>query len=132
MGDIIQRFRVRTAERGVSLSLRILFDTGSPVTLITISEARRLGSMMKLPHPSSFGGLGNGRFAATHLIELKIHFMNLWCPHVAYVVPDAVLDESYEILAGHDLMQRYDIQALPRRREVRLDRGALRMGLRVR
>lgn len=132
MGDIIQQFRVRTSDRGVSIPLRLLFDTGSPVTLIKATGARRLGSMMKRPHASPFGGLGNGRFAATHVIELHLRLLNLWCPHLAYVVPDDVLDETYEILAGHDLMQRYDIQARPRRREVRLDRGALRMGLRVR
>jgi len=132
MGDIIQRFQVRSSGRRTARPLRLLFDTGSPVTLVKESSARTLGGLMELPKPRAFGGLGNGQFQATHLVELEFRFLGIWCPHVCYVVPNDVLDSEYEALVGHDLMQRYDVQPRPKRRRVSLHRGALEMGLRVR
>lgn len=132
MGDIIQRFRVRSRPRGAAVSVRLYFDTGSPYTFVKHSVAARLGNVARLKTPEPFGGLGNGRFEAAGVIPLRICFLGVWCPHLAYVVPDRVLEPDYDVLVGHDLMQRLNIRPLPREHRVLLDRASLRLSLRVR
>jgi hypothetical protein len=132
MGDIIQLFRVRSRPRGAGVPLRLYFDTGSPYTFVKQRVAGRLGNVARLEAPAPFGGLGNGRFQAKGVASLYICFLGVWCPHLAYVVPDAVLEPDYDILVGHDLMQRLNIRPLPREHRVLLDRASLRLSLRVR
>ncbi|MBI4616797.1 MAG: retroviral-like aspartic protease [Planctomycetes bacterium] len=132
MGDIIQEFQVRTATRRRGVSLRLLFDSGSPRTFVKRRIATKLGNLFRLPEQIRFGGLGNGRFAAGHVVHLQILFLDLWCPHPSYVVPDSVLEDEYDILVGHDLIQIYDVRLDPKHRQVLLRRSRLEMGLRVR
>lgn len=132
MGDIIRAFDVRVQRKKHVRRLRLYFDSGSPRTFVKLSAAHRLGQVMELPTPRTFAGLGNGQFQATHAVDVEFRFLGLWCPFLAYVVPDDVLEGSYDILVGHDLMQLYDIRLEPRRRRVGLDRDALRLALHVR
>lgn len=130
MGDIILRHQVRIST-GRPRSLRLYFDTGASMTLVKDSVANSLGRPFKLPKARVFGGLGNGRFSSLALMELEFHFLDIWCPHVVYVLADDVLEDRYDILVGHDLMQKYDIRPIPRRHDVLIDRSALRMALRI-
>lgn len=130
MGDVIQRFQVRTST-GRPRGLRVYFDTGSPNTFLGATVANTLGRPFRLAKPRSFGGMGNGRFTALALLEVEFRFLDIWCPHVVYVLPDESMEERYDVLAGHDLMQKYDLRPIPRRHEVLIDRSALQMALRV-
>ena len=127
VGDIIKSHSVRSAPRERPRSLRFYYDTGSPVTFVKRSSARTLRNVTKLPVAEPFGGLGNGAFMATHLVLLEVRLLGYWCRHVAFVVDDDVLDRNYEVLAGHDFMQRYNIVPLPRRRDVKLDLTAIQL-----
>ncbi len=132
MGDIILNFAVRAGCRGAGKQTRLYFDSGSPYTFVKQSVARRLGKVMKLSEPRPFRGLGNGGFRASSVVDLEIHFLDVWCPHIAYVVPDETLEPDEDMLVGHDLMQRLNIRLDPRGRDIMLDRASLRRSLRVR
>ncbi len=132
MGDIIRTFAVRAGCHGAGTRVRLYFDCGSPYTFIKRSVARRLGKVMKLVEARPFRGLGNGGFRAASVVDLEIRFLGTWCPHIAYVVADEVLEPDEDMLVGHDLMQRLNIRLDPRGRDVVLDRASLRRSLRVR
>jgi hypothetical protein len=127
VGDIIKRHAVRSAPGERPRALRFYYDTGCPVTFVKRSAVRSMRNVSKLAVPESFGGLGNGSFRATHLVPLEVRLLGTWCRHVAYVVDDEILEPDYEVLAGHDFMQRYNIVPLPRRRDVRLDPATIRL-----
>lgn len=89
-------------------------------------------AVARLPEPRAFQELGDGKFKATHMMPLEVKLLNLWVPHLCYVVPDEVLEPHYDVLLGHDFMQIYDIQVRPKRKDVSMRRNALKMGLKVR
>ncbi|MFQ6056424.1 MAG: aspartyl protease family protein [Methanosarcinales archaeon] len=122
MGDIIKLIKVKS-ERDVDLNL--YFDSGSPFTFVGIEAANRLGGMHKLSTPVPFSGIGDRQFSATHIIHIEVKLLDIWCKHLAYVVPDEVIGSENDILIGHDFMQRYDIMLDPKARDIILDRTAL-------
>lgn len=132
MGDIIQSFQVRAGRRGKGRPVKLYFDTGSPFTFMRESTASALGKPMLLPEPRPFGGLGNGHFAASAIIDLDIRFLGIWCACLAYVLPDDVMGTRYEMLVGHDLMQRLNIAAIPKTHRVKLNKASLELSLTVR
>ncbi|MBI3097539.1 MAG: hypothetical protein HYY93_04735 [Planctomycetes bacterium] len=132
MGDIIQVFQVRRGPPGPARWLRMYFDSGSRFTFVKESATRRLGGGIPLSRGRPFGGLGNGRFEAKAVLDAEICFAGIWCPCLAYVVPDEVLEPEYDVLVGHELMQALNIRLRPRERRVELDRASLRLSLCVR
>ena len=132
MGDIIQAFRVRAGARGEGRPLRLYFDTGSPYTFIKESVAKKLGKVSTLSTPHQFGGLGNGRFHSRAMLDMFVKLLGVWCAHPTYVVPDEILEVDYDVLVGHDLMQRFNIRPLPREQRVALDSVAIHLSQRVR
>lgn len=132
MGDIIKKYHVRSSVKERPKLLRLYFDTGSPRTFLKYSIASHLQGIAELPEPKAFSGLGDGSFKATHIVSLEVKLLNMWVPHLCYVVPDEVLDPDYDILLGHDFMQIYDIHVRPKQSEVLIRKEALRMALKVR
>ena len=132
MGDIIKRFSARSGSGEKSMPLRFYFDTGSPRTFVKKSTASRMKGVAAIPQPQAFWGLGDGQFKATHIVSLEVKLLDIWVPHLCYVVPDKVLDPGYDVLLGHDFMQIYDIESRPRQKDVSIRKDALRMALNVR
>ncbi len=129
MGDIIKTYQVRSTAGERSQRVRLYFDTGSAWTFVKDSTASHMRAIAKLPSPQVFHGLGNGAFQATHTLQLQVRMLGMWVPHLCYVVPDEVIEEHYDVLLGHDFMQRYDVHLETRRRRVIVDKGRLRMAL---
>lgn len=134
MGDVIRSFRVRSGKGERSKSLRLYFDTGSPFTFIKRAACTGFGNLFELTEPEDFGGLGHGSFCARALVHLEVRLLDFWCRHTAYVVDYDVLQGHYDILVGHDFIQRFDIsvRAKAKRRGVLLNRDALVMAQCVR
>lgn len=132
MGDVIKTFPVRSCEGEKPRRLRLYFDTGSPYTFIKESACRGFVNILRLAKPVRFGGLGNGKFQASEFLHFEVRLLGIWCRHAAYVVPDEVLDERYDLLVGHDFMQKFDVNIASKKRDVILDRGALKMAQTVR
>lgn len=63
---------------------------------------------------------------------MHIKLLDFWCRQVAYVVEDNILEEDYDILAGHDFMQGYGIKLLPDKGDIEIDEVRLRLAQRVR
>lgn len=129
MGDIIKTYQVRSSEGEKARRARLYFDTGSPWTFVKESLVSGMREVARLTVPRPFRGLGSGSFCATHTVQLEVLMKGMWVPHLCYVVPDGVLDEDYEVLLGHDFMQRYDIHLETRRRKVLVEKSRLRMAL---
>ncbi|MEW6557591.1 MAG: retropepsin-like aspartic protease [Elusimicrobiota bacterium] len=132
MGDVINKFLCRSASKEKPQELQLYFDTGSPRTFVKQSIALKMEAISKLPQPEEFHGLGNGNFFATHIIRLQIKMLDIWIPHLCFVVPDNVLGMGYDVLVGHDFLQIYDISVQPKRREIIIRKEALKMALQVR
>ena len=132
MGDIIKSYPVRSRTGERSRRLKLYFDSGSPFTFIARPVCTSFKNLLAMPAPTTFGGLGAGRFQATHVLNMEVCLLGIWCRHLAYVVPDGVLESNYDVLVGHDFMQKFHVDLLPKRRDVRLDRAALRLALVVR
>lgn len=127
MGDIILPYATRSARGEKPRTLRYYFDTGSSVTFIKRSATRGMKNVSRLAVPEEFGGMGNGAFRSAHLVPLEVKLLGYWCRHVAYAVEDDVLEPHYDVLAGHDFMQRFNIVPLPRQKSVRLDPVAIQL-----
>jgi hypothetical protein len=132
MGDVIKAYSVRSTAGEKAREARLYFDTGSSWTFVKSGTAEGLKGVFRLPAPVPFRGLGNGVFHATHAAQLEVRMAGIWVPHLCYVVPDNVLEPSYDVLLGHDFMQRYDVHLESKRRRVLVDKERLRMALRVR
>ncbi len=132
MGDIIKKYPTRSSLREKPRFLKYYFDTGSPRTFVKESAALQMREVIKLSVPKQFYGLGDGGFKASYLIDLEVKLLGIWVPHPSYVVPDEVLGTRFDVLLGHDFMQIYDIHVKPKRREVLIDKEALKMALKVR
>ena len=126
MGEILQKFSVRTGGRGKGRKLSLCFDTGSLHSFVKDSTAGKLGHIHELGEPKRFGGLGNGRFLARQDIYFEVRLLGSWCSHFAYVVPEMDLGVGYDMLIGHGFMQGFNVRCDPRNRRVVLDRGSLR------
>ena len=132
MGDIIISLPTRSVTGKKPRAFRLYFDTGSPRTFVKESVARNLKEFAKLSKPIIFSGLGDGSFKAISIMSLEIRLLNIWVPHLCYVVKDKVLDPEYDVLLGHDFMQIYDIQVKPKQKDIIVRREALKMALKVR
>lgn len=132
MGDVIKSLPTRSVKDEEPRSLRFYFDTGSPRTFVKESVARKMKGLAVLPDPEVFSGLGDGKFEAKSIIRLNIQLLDIWVPHLCYVVMNEVLDPVYDVLLGHDFMQVYDIQVEPKQKEIIVRKEALTMALRVR
>ncbi len=128
MGDIIKNFEVRSIN---SKKLNLYFDAGSSLTFIKHTVAKELGGLLALPRKIKLKGLGEGEFEVTHLMNLEIKLLDVWCMHPVYVVEDWVLDKDYDILVGHDFMQRFEIKLDPLHREIIIDKNALLRAQRI-
>ncbi len=126
MGDILKTYRVRSAKGERPRKLRLYFDSGSPFTFVKRSACRGLANVLGLRIPQRFGGLGNGSFMATHVVNLEVELLGIWCRHLSFVVPDSVLTEDEDGLVGHDFMQQFDIHLALKRRDVVLNKAALK------
>lgn len=130
MGELIKTFRVRLSKRRKPMRMKLFFDTGSPWTFITESAARRLVKrepyLYELPEPKSFGGLGNGRFTSHQMVNVEVHLDFIWGMYAMYVVPDAAMEPGWDVLIGHDFIQKYGVTCLLPQRRVKLDRSTLR------
>jgi len=122
MGAIAKPLDVRSESE---VMLNLYFDSGSPSTFIKLSAAAKLGNVFKLRNPLSFSATGEREFQATHIIHLEVRLLDIWCKHLAYVVPDKTLAPEEDILVGHDFMQRYRIGLNLEAEEIVLDRNAL-------
>lgn len=132
MSDIIKNYFAKSTEKEKERRLKFLYDNGSPWTFVKRNVALKMRAVSELPEPYPFYGLGDGRFFGTHILQLQIKLKGLWVPHLCYVVSDDVLEPKYDVLVGHDFIQRYDIVLRPKRREVIISKDSLLMGLRVR
>ena len=97
---------------------------------------RSLPSQMKgiaeLSAPEVFHRLGDGSFVADSIVRIQIRLLDVWVPHLCFIVPDEILDPTYDILLGHDFMQIHDIRVKPKQHKVLIKKEALKMALRVR
>jgi len=109
MGNIIEKIKVKSLISSKPDELKVYFDSGSPFTFISEKKAKKLDGIMKLPQPSSFSGLGNGKFISKNVIELRFNLLGIWCKHLVYVAPNDITGDE-DILCGHDFMQVYDIK----------------------
>jgi hypothetical protein len=126
--DILKRFEVSHYPSGKeAVELILCFDNGSPYTFIKRPSALRTGRLFELVEPASFGGLGGGNFQSKEIIHLYVKLLEFWCTQVASVVEDNVLERDYDILAGHDFMQRYGIRLLPHEGDIEIDEVRLRL-----
>ena len=132
MGDVIKPFSVRSSSCDRARKLKLYFDSGSPYTFIKSSSTRGFKAVWSLPKPLDFGGMGDGVFEAQRMMHLEVCMLRIWVRHSAYVVADSVLDDDEDLLVGHDFMQKFDVKIDSRRRDVILNRGALRRSQKVR
>ena len=132
MGDVIKVFPVRSSRHEKPVPLRMYFDSGSPYTFIRMAAARRFRGLSTLPEPMDFAGLGEGRFYASHGLFFEVRLLIHWCRHSAYVVDDEILAEDYDVLVGHDFMQKFNVGLSPKKRDVVLDPSSLRLAQTVR
>ena len=124
MGDVIENIKIKSITSKKPAELKIYFDSGSPFTFISDKKANQLGGTMKLPQPSGFSGLGNGKFKSKNLIEIRFNLLNIWCKHVAYVVSNDITGKE-DIICGHDFMQVYDIKLDMKKRKIILNKDSL-------
>jgi len=131
--DILKRFEVSYYPSGKeAVELVLCFDNGSPYTFIKRSVALKVGRLFELVEPAPFSGLGGGEFQSKEIIYLYVKLLEFWCRQVAHVVEDTILEEGYDILAGHDFMQLYGIKLLPHEGDIEIDKVRLRLAQRVR
>jgi hypothetical protein len=131
--DILKEFGVSYFPSGKeAVRLVFCFDNGSPFTFIKRSSALRVGKLFELVEPTPFSGLGGGEFQSKEIIYLYVKLLEFWCRQVAHVVEDNILEEDYDILAGHDFMQLYGIELLPQKGDIEIDKVRLRLAQRVR
>jgi hypothetical protein len=131
--DILKEFEVSYYPSGKNaVKMVFCFDSGSPFTFIKRSSALKVGKLFELIEPASFDGLGGGAFQSKEIIYLYIKVLEFWCRQVAHVVEDDILEESYDVLVGHDFMQLYGIKLLPHEGDIEIDRVRLRLAQRVR
>jgi hypothetical protein len=114
------------------VKLVFCFDNGSPFTFIKRSSALKVGRAFELVEPAPFSGLGGGEFQSKEIIRFYVKLFEFWCRQVAYVVEDKILEEDYDILAGHDFMQIYGIKLLPQEGDIEIDKVRLRLARRIR
>lgn len=126
MGDAIKKYFVRSFKGEKSKQFRLYFDTGSPCTFISEDSTAGFSAVFELPEPKFFRGLGHGKFKATHYMHLEVKMSGYWISHSAYVVPFGTLPPDYELLVGHNFMQNFNITIQPHKRNIILDKGALR------
>ncbi len=131
MGDIIKKISIRSTSKEKSKPVRCYFDTGSSRTFIKHSVAAQFAGLSELAEPQIFHGLGNGSFFAMEFINMRFKILDMWVPHLCYVVPDATLGSEYDILVGHDFMQIYDIHLQLKARNIKVNKGALKMAMKV-
>lgn len=132
MGEIIQTYWVRTTAGEKPRRLRFLFDSGSVRTFAKLSAVSGMREVLPLRAPKPFGGLGNGRFLATHLVDLEVRLYGQWCHQEAFVVPDDVFEERYDVLAGDNFMQSYNVKLDLRRRRAIPSRVSVDLSQRIR
>ncbi len=131
--DILKRFEVSYYPSGEeAVELTLCFDNGSPFTFIKRSSALKVGKLVELIKPEEFGGLGGGVFQSKQSIHLHVKLLEFWCRHWSYVVEDETMEKAYDILVGHDFMQRYGIKLLPHQGDIEIDEVRLRLAQRVR
>jgi len=131
--DILKEFEVSYYPSGKeAVELVLCFDSGSPYTFIKRASALRVGRLIELVEPAPFGGLGGGIFQSKESIHIYVRLLEFWCRQWAYVVEDNILERGYDILAGHDFMQRYGIKLLPHQGDIEIDEVRLRLAQRVR
>lgn len=131
--DIIKEFKVSCYPSGKEpVELALYFDNGSPYTFIKRVSALRVGRLVELAEPAPFGGLGGGNFQSKESIHLYVKLLDFWCRHWAYVVEDNILEEDYDILTGHDFMQRYGIKLLPHQGDIEVNEVILNLAQKVR
>lgn len=131
MSDIIKNYFAKSTEKEKERRLKFLYDNGSPWTFVKRNVALKMRAVSELPEPYPFYGFGDGRFFGTHILQLQIKLKGLWVPHLCYVVSDEVLDKEYDVLVGHDFMQRYDVGVYPKKKKVIISKDALRRGMRI-
>lgn len=127
MSEIVKPFRVRLGTRHRAVKLTFCFDSGSPTTFITQSAAEKIGPLMELGEPKAFGGLGNGRFFSHFASHVEIRILKYWCNWIPYVVPDVTFQDRFDMLIGHDFMQKFGVELIPRRKALRYDKTSLAM-----
>jgi hypothetical protein len=131
--DILKNFKVSCYPSGKEpVELVLYFDSGSPYTFIKQSSALKVGRLSELVEPASFSGLGGGDFQSKESIHLYVNLLEFWCRHWTYVVEDDLLGKCYDVLTGHDFMQRYGIKLLPRQGDIEIDEVILDLAQRVR
>ncbi len=124
MGNIIEKIKVKSLISRKPDELEVYFDSGSPFTFISEKKAKKLGGVMKLPQPSGFSGLGNGKFSSKAIIELQFNLLGIWCKHLVYVTPEDVTGDE-DILCGHDFMQVYDIKLDLKNKKIIINKKSL-------
>lgn len=125
MGDVVKVRWVRSTELDKPRRLKLYFDTGSSVTLIRKSACVGFAGVYALPKPRKFRGVGDGRFYGTHIVDMEIRLLGVWCLHPAYVVDDEAFPGNEHVLIGHDFMQRFDIKIDLKRRRIIANRETL-------
>jgi len=131
--DIIKDFKISCYPSGKeSVELALCFDSGSPYTFIKRTSALKVGRLSELVEPALFGGLGDGSFQSKESIHLYIKLLEFWCRHWTYIVKDDILEKHYNILVGHDFMQRYGIKLFPQQGDIEIDEARLELAQRIR
>ena len=131
--DVIKEMEVSLYCDGKSSKkMRLYFDSGSPYTFIKKSSAEAIGGIFKLPSEERFVGLGGGGFISAEAQHLHIKVLNVWCAHFVYVIDDAIFKDEYDMLVGHDFMQKYGIKVVPHTGDIEIDEVRLKLSQTVR
>ncbi|MBI3097044.1 MAG: retroviral-like aspartic protease [Planctomycetes bacterium] len=99
-----------------------LFDTGASHSMLREDIAPRLGVPEELPEPTRFHA-AVGTFEARKGLFVDVVIGGKRLVTGVTIVPDL----TEELILGDDFLQRWHIRLDPRRREVSLDRKALRV-----
>jgi hypothetical protein len=131
--DILKDLLVSVHPSGVkAVKLTFYFDSGSPHTFIHKSAGLKLGSLIPLPEEEVFSGLGDGSFKSSQILLMHIKLLDFWCRQIAYMVDEGVLEQTYDVLAGHDFMQAYGIKLHPEKGDIEIDKRRVSLSQKIR
>jgi len=124
MGIVYKDIKI-LGEKG-SKRAHALFDSGASVSLLRKDIAERIARTVSLPKPIKLTlGDGEGTLIIRELAALEITIEGCNLSQPLYIAEKL----GEEIIIGADMMQRWDIRLVPRKRKVLISKEATRLKL---